>query len=102
MNVFSMCEQPSVYRFFLDQQLPVTSDVVKLWFSYLVYVHTFGESPNSVVVCSRHVYISGFLLFSCRITKTQLVVQMFVTYHLFNFYGVLVLCVSKQKTKSAL
>jgi hypothetical protein len=40
MNVFSVCEQPSVYRFFFDQQLPVTADVVKLWFTYLEDIHS--------------------------------------------------------------
>ena len=64
--------QPSVSHFFLDQKLPITSEVVRLWFTYLVDVYTFGESPNSVVVCSRHVFISDFILFSYYITKTQL------------------------------
>jgi hypothetical protein len=75
---------------------------VKLWFTYLEDVHTLGESPNPAVDRSRYVFISGFLLLSYYITETQLGVKMFVTYHLLNFYGVLVLCISKQKTKNVL
>jgi hypothetical protein len=69
---------------------------------YLVDVNTFRESPNSAVGCSRHVFISGFLLFSHYITEMQLGIQMFVSYNFFQFFRFLVFCDSKQKTKNAL